>query len=43
MGDPDPVGTVRRASLDPAAEESIVAGNASRLLSSTRATARGAR
>jgi aminocarboxymuconate-semialdehyde decarboxylase len=42
MGDPDPVGTVRRAGLDPAAEESIVAGNASRLLTRAGATTGGA-
>jgi aminocarboxymuconate-semialdehyde decarboxylase len=32
MGDPDPVETVRRAGLDPADEESILTGNASRLI-----------
>jgi aminocarboxymuconate-semialdehyde decarboxylase len=38
MGDPDPVRTVRSAGLDPEEEESILAGNASRLLTRAGAT-----
>jgi aminocarboxymuconate-semialdehyde decarboxylase len=43
MGDPDPVGTVRGAGLDPSEEESILAANASRLLERTGATTGGKR
>ncbi|MGH9100071.1 MAG: amidohydrolase family protein, partial [Acidimicrobiales bacterium] len=32
MGDPDPVGTVRRARLDPSDEAAVLGGNALRLI-----------